>query len=155
MVEHIDVTTHTQDRLNELLQQLREKSEEIAALTTERQHARFEPIAASIAARQKLHTWRQLGSDQEYSSGFLALCEQVGYMHEGGRINYYISSLKHEITEEIQLPNITEFNEILAMAEKLDFLRRPRPGFWGHRPRGTNEHATIGVVAAKCRCRTV
>ncbi|CAI7884607.1 unnamed protein product [Closterium sp. NIES-54] len=33
MAEHIDVTTLTQDRLNELLQQLRESSEEIAALT--------------------------------------------------------------------------------------------------------------------------
>ncbi|CAI7822187.1 unnamed protein product [Closterium sp. NIES-54] len=38
--------------------------------------ARFEPIAASISARQKLHTWRQLGSVHNYTSGFLALCEQ-------------------------------------------------------------------------------
>ncbi|CAI7798902.1 unnamed protein product [Closterium sp. NIES-53] len=36
MAEHIVVTTLTQDRLDELLQQLRESSEEIAALTTER-----------------------------------------------------------------------------------------------------------------------
>ncbi|CAI7860521.1 unnamed protein product [Closterium sp. NIES-53] len=46
------------------------------------QRARFELIAASIAARQKLRTWRQLGFVQDYTSGFLALCEQVGYMHE-------------------------------------------------------------------------
>ncbi|CAI7857415.1 unnamed protein product [Closterium sp. NIES-54] len=32
--------------------------------------ARFEPIAASIAARQKLRTWHQLGSFQDYTSGF-------------------------------------------------------------------------------------
>ncbi|CAI7791682.1 unnamed protein product [Closterium sp. NIES-53] len=36
MAEHIDVTTLTQDRLNELLRQLHESSEEIAALTDER-----------------------------------------------------------------------------------------------------------------------
>ncbi|CAI7879607.1 unnamed protein product, partial [Closterium sp. NIES-53] len=36
MAEHIDVTTLTQSHLNELLQQLRESSEEIAAMTTER-----------------------------------------------------------------------------------------------------------------------
>ncbi|CAI7888491.1 unnamed protein product [Closterium sp. NIES-54] len=48
--------------------------------------ARFEPIAASISACQRLHTWRQLGSVQEYTSGFLALCEQVGYMHEAERV---------------------------------------------------------------------
>ncbi|CAI7780575.1 unnamed protein product [Closterium sp. NIES-54] len=36
MAEHIDVTTLTQDRLNELLRQLHESSEEIAALTAER-----------------------------------------------------------------------------------------------------------------------
>ncbi|CAI7895069.1 unnamed protein product [Closterium sp. NIES-53] len=36
MAEHIDVTTHTQDRLNELLRQLYECSEEIAALKVER-----------------------------------------------------------------------------------------------------------------------
>ncbi|CAI7740741.1 unnamed protein product [Closterium sp. NIES-53] len=40
--------------------------------------ARFEPIAASISARQRLRTWRQLISVQDYTSGFLALCEQVG-----------------------------------------------------------------------------
>ncbi|CAI7732179.1 unnamed protein product [Closterium sp. NIES-53] len=36
MAEHIDVTSLTQERLNELLQQLHESSEEIAALTAER-----------------------------------------------------------------------------------------------------------------------
>ncbi|CAI7881269.1 unnamed protein product [Closterium sp. NIES-54] len=114
---------------------------------------RFEPIVASIAACQKLRTWRQLGSVQDYTSGFLVLCEQVGYMHEGERIDRNIASLKHEISQDIQLLNVTEFNEILAMAEKLDFLRRPRSGSygnnssWGHQLRGTNEHATIRAVA--------
>ncbi|CAI7920847.1 unnamed protein product [Closterium sp. NIES-54] len=116
--------------------------------------ARFEPIAASIAARQRLRTWRQLGSVQDYTSRFLALCEQVGYMHEGECIDCYIGGLKHKIAQEIQLRGITDFQEILAMAEKLDFFRRPRPGSygnnsnWGHRSRGTNEHATICDVAA-------
>ncbi|CAI7905291.1 unnamed protein product [Closterium sp. NIES-54] len=241
MAEHIDVTMLTHDRLNELLQQLRESFEEIAALTAERmslqngvaraqqtqaqaqgtsgqpapqasQHgsvgkpasvasdgvvrndgdddhgtthpeatnaarsqprvtisvpqyrtwdawcaglcARFEPIAASIAARQKLRTWRQLGSVQDYTSGFLVLCEQVGYMHESERIDRYIGGLKHEIAQEIQLRGVTDFQEILAMVEKLYFFRRPRPGSygsssnWGHRSRGTNEGATIRAVAA-------
>ncbi|CAI7782340.1 unnamed protein product [Closterium sp. NIES-53] len=84
--------------------------------------ARFEPIMNSIAARQRLRTWRQLGSVQDYTSGFLALCEQVGYMHEGERIDHYIGSLKHEIPQEIHLRNVTEFHYILAMAEKLDFF---------------------------------
>ncbi|CAI7898261.1 unnamed protein product [Closterium sp. NIES-54] len=52
--------------------------------------ARFEPIAASISTRQKLRTWRQLGSVQDYTSGFLALCEQVGYMHEAKRVDRYV-----------------------------------------------------------------
>ncbi|CAI7769698.1 unnamed protein product [Closterium sp. NIES-53] len=90
--------------------------------------ARFEPIAASIAARQKLRTWRQLSSFQDHSSRFLGLCEQVGYMHESERIDRYIGSLKHDIAQEIQLRGVTDFQEILAMAEKLDFFRRPRPG---------------------------
>ncbi|CAI7871160.1 unnamed protein product [Closterium sp. NIES-53] len=90
--------------------------------------ARFEPIAASIAARQKLRTWRQLGSVQDYTSGFLALCEQVGYMHEYERIDRYIGGPKHDIAQEIQLRCVTDFQEILAMAEKLDFFRRARPG---------------------------
>ncbi|CAI5471982.1 unnamed protein product [Closterium sp. Yama58-4] len=116
--------------------------------------ARFEPIAASIAARQKLRTWRQLGSVQDYTSGFLALCEQVGYMHESERVDRYIGGLKHDIAQEIQLRGVTDFQEILAMAEKLDFFSRPRPGSyssssnWGHRSRGTNEGATIRAVAA-------
>ncbi|CAI7755597.1 unnamed protein product [Closterium sp. NIES-54] len=59
--------------------------------------AQFEPIAALTVARQKLRTWRQLGSVQDYTSGFLALCEQVGYIHEGERIDRYIGGLKHEI----------------------------------------------------------
>ncbi|CAI7907898.1 unnamed protein product [Closterium sp. NIES-54] len=115
---------------------------------------RFEPIVASIVARQKLRTWHQLGSVQDYTSGFLALCEQVGYMHESERIDRYIGGLKHDIAQDIQLLGVTDFQEILAMAEKLDFFRRPRPGSYGsnsnsrHRSRGTNEGATIRAVAA-------
>ncbi|CAI7880897.1 unnamed protein product [Closterium sp. NIES-54] len=90
--------------------------------------ARFEPIAASIAALQKLRTWRQLGSVQDYTSGFLALCEQVGYIHEYERIDRYIGGPKHDIAQEIQLRCVTDFQEILAMAEKLDFFPRARPG---------------------------
>ncbi|CAI7869541.1 unnamed protein product [Closterium sp. NIES-54] len=55
-----------------------------------RLRARFEPIAASISARQKLRTWRQLGSVQDYTSGFLALCEQVSYMHEAEWVDRYV-----------------------------------------------------------------
>ncbi|CAI7838135.1 unnamed protein product [Closterium sp. NIES-53] len=116
--------------------------------------ARFEPIAASIAAHQKLHTWRQLGSVQDYTSRFLALCKQVGYMHESERIDRYIGGLKHDIPQEIQLRCVTDFQEILAMAEKLDFFRRPCPGSygsnnnWGHQSRGMNKGATIRAVVA-------
>ncbi|CAI7842613.1 unnamed protein product [Closterium sp. NIES-53] len=85
--------------------------------------ARFEPIAASITARQKLRTWCQLDYVQDYTSEFLALSEQGGYMHEGEHIDRYIGGLKHEIAKEIHLHNVTEFQEILAMVEKLDFLR--------------------------------
>ncbi|CAI7834706.1 unnamed protein product [Closterium sp. NIES-54] len=116
--------------------------------------ARFEPIAASIAAHQKLHTWRQLGSVQDYTSRFLALCKQVGYMHESERIDRYIGGLKHDIPQEIQLRCVTDFQEILAMAEKLDFFHRPCPGSygsnsnWGHQSRGMNKGATIRAVVA-------
>ncbi|CAI7858787.1 unnamed protein product [Closterium sp. NIES-54] len=90
--------------------------------------ARFEPIAASISARQKLRTWRQLGSVQDYTSGFLALCEQVGYMHEAERVDRYVGGLKPDISHEIMLRGLSNFNEILALAEKIDILQRPRPG---------------------------
>ncbi|CAI7768914.1 unnamed protein product [Closterium sp. NIES-53] len=60
--------------------------------------ARFKPIAASISARQKLRTWRKLGSVQDYTSGFLALCEQVGYMHEAERVDRYVGGLKPDIS---------------------------------------------------------
>ncbi|CAI7746182.1 unnamed protein product [Closterium sp. NIES-53] len=63
--------------------------------------ARFEPIVASILARQKLRTWRQLGSVQDYTSGFLALCEQVGYMHEAERVDRYVGELKPDISHVI------------------------------------------------------
>ncbi|CAI7867713.1 unnamed protein product [Closterium sp. NIES-53] len=105
---------------------------------------RFEPIAASIAARQKLRTWRQLGSVQDYTSGFLALCEQVGYMHESERIDRYIGGLKHDIAQEIQLRGITDFQEILVMAEKLDFFRRPRPGSYAPWPLGPSAPRPLG-----------
>ncbi|CAI7885977.1 unnamed protein product [Closterium sp. NIES-53] len=109
----------------------------------------FEPIAGSISARQKLRTWRQLGSVQDYTSGFLALCEHVGYMHEAERVDRYIGGLKPDISHEIMLRGLSNFNEILALAEKIDILRQPRPGSChGHRPRGPIEHATIHAVAA-------
>ncbi|CAI7866467.1 unnamed protein product [Closterium sp. NIES-53] len=90
--------------------------------------ARFESIAASISARQKLRTWRQLGSVHDYTSGFLALCEQVGYMHEAERVDRYAGGLKPDISHEIMLRGLSNFNEILALSEKIDILRRPRPG---------------------------
>ncbi|CAI7876618.1 unnamed protein product [Closterium sp. NIES-54] len=109
--------------------------------------ARFEPIAASISARQKLHTWRQLGSVQDYYSGFLALCKQVGYMHEAERVDRYVGGLKPDISHEIMLRGLSNFNEILALAEKIDILRRPRLGsYYGQRPRGPIEHATVHAV---------
>ncbi|CAI7850242.1 unnamed protein product [Closterium sp. NIES-53] len=52
MVEHIDVTTLTQDRLNKLLQQLRESSEEIAALTAERTSLQNDVARAQKAQSQ-------------------------------------------------------------------------------------------------------
>ncbi|CAI7818248.1 unnamed protein product [Closterium sp. NIES-53] len=58
---------------------------------------------------------------------------QVGYMHESERIDRYIGGLKHEIAQEIQLRGVTDFQEILAMAEKLDFFRRPRLGSYGNK----------------------
>ncbi|CAI7867101.1 unnamed protein product [Closterium sp. NIES-54] len=98
-------------------------------------------------------------SVQDYTSGFLALCEQVGYMHESERIDHYIGGLKHDIAQEIQLRSVTDFKEILAMAEKLDFFRKPRQGFygsnnnWGHRSRGTNEGAMNAAAPQfKGRC---
>ncbi|CAI7749576.1 unnamed protein product [Closterium sp. NIES-53] len=98
--------------------------------------ARFEPIAASIAARQKLRTWRQLGSVQDYTSGFLALCEQVGYMHEAERVDRYVGGLKSDISHEIMLRRLSNFNEILLLAEKFDILRRPRLwSYYEQRPR--------------------
>ncbi|CAI7780092.1 unnamed protein product [Closterium sp. NIES-53] len=109
----------------------------------------FEPVAASISARQRLRTWRQLGSVQDYTSGFLALCEQVGYMHEAKRVDRYVGGLKPDISHEIMLRGLSNFNEILALAEKIDILRRPIPGFYyGQRSWGPAEHATVHAVAA-------
>ncbi|CAI7904890.1 unnamed protein product [Closterium sp. NIES-54] len=100
MAEHINVTTLTQDRLNELLRQLHESSKEIVALTAERTSVfrRGAPIS---------HVVRVVCSE---------------------RIDRYIGGLKHDIAQEIQLRGVTDFQEILAMAEKLDFFRRSRPG---------------------------
>ncbi|CAI7855067.1 unnamed protein product [Closterium sp. NIES-54] len=111
--------------------------------------ARFEPITASISAHQRLRTWRQLGSIQDYTSGFLALCEQVGYMHEAERVDLYVDGLKPGISHEIMLRVLSNFNEILSLTEKIDILCRPRPGsYYGHRPQGPIEHATVHAVAA-------
>ncbi|CAI7787164.1 unnamed protein product [Closterium sp. NIES-54] len=88
----------------------------------------FELIAASISAHQRLRTWRQLGSVQDYTSGFLALCEQVGYMHEAERVDRYVGGLKPNISHEIMLRGLSNFSEIPALAEKISILRHPRPG---------------------------
>ncbi|CAI7857381.1 unnamed protein product [Closterium sp. NIES-54] len=108
--------------------------------------ARFGPIAASILACQKLRTWRQIRLVQDYTSGFLALCEQVSYMHEAELVDRYVGGLKLDISHKIMLRGLSNFNEILALAEKIDI--RPRPGScYGQRPRGPIEHATVHAVA--------
>ncbi|CAI7746779.1 unnamed protein product [Closterium sp. NIES-54] len=98
--------------------------------------ARLEPIATSISARQRLRTWRQLGSVQDNTSGFLALCEQVGYMHEAERVDLYVGGLKPDISHEIMLHGLSSFNEILALAEKIDILR--------NRDRGSTTDNVLG-----------
>ncbi|CAI7865747.1 unnamed protein product [Closterium sp. NIES-54] len=111
--------------------------------------ARFELIAASILARQRLRTWRQLGSVQDYTSGFLALCEQVCYMHEAEQVDRYGGGLKPDISHEIMLRGLSNFNEIIDLAKKIDILRRPRSGFYyRQRSRGPAEHAAVHAVAA-------
>ncbi|CAI7780901.1 unnamed protein product [Closterium sp. NIES-53] len=52
MAQHIDVTTLTQDRLNELLRQLHESSEEIAALTAKRTSLQNDVARAQQARSQ-------------------------------------------------------------------------------------------------------
>ncbi|CAI7757218.1 unnamed protein product [Closterium sp. NIES-53] len=59
---------------------------------------------------------------------FLALCEQVGYMHEAERVDRYVGGLKPDISHEIMLSGLSNFNEILALVEKIDIIRWPRPG---------------------------
>ncbi|CAI7817717.1 unnamed protein product [Closterium sp. NIES-54] len=99
--------------------------------------------------RQRLRTWRQLGSAQDYTSGFLALCEQVDYMHEAERVDRYVGELKPDISHETMLRGLSNFNKILALAKKIDIMRHPRLGsYYGHRPRGLTEHATVHGVAA-------
>ncbi|CAI7745807.1 unnamed protein product [Closterium sp. NIES-53] len=111
--------------------------------------ARFEPIVASILARQRLRTWRQLQLVQDYTSGFLALCAQVGYMHEAERVDRYVGRLKLDISLEIMLRGLSNFNEVLALAKNIDILRRPRPGlYYGQCSRGPAKHTTVHAAAA-------
>ncbi|CAI7812241.1 unnamed protein product, partial [Closterium sp. NIES-54] len=49
----------------------------------------------------------------------------IGYMHEAERVDRYIGGLKPDISHEIMLRVLSNFNEILALAEKIDILRRP------------------------------
>ncbi|CAI7913196.1 unnamed protein product [Closterium sp. NIES-54] len=49
-------------------------------------------------------------------------------MHEAERVDRYVGGLKPEILHEIMLRGRSNFNEIIALAEKIDILRRPRPG---------------------------
>ncbi|CAI7910255.1 unnamed protein product [Closterium sp. NIES-54] len=87
---------------------------------------------------------------EDYTNGFLALCDQVGYMHESERIDRYIGGLKHEIAQEIQLRGVTDFQEILAMAEKLDFFRRPR---LGAKVSGSNPSVCISGITVRGGCQ--
>ncbi|CAI7774483.1 unnamed protein product [Closterium sp. NIES-53] len=97
----------------------------------------------------RLRTWRQLGSVQDYTSGFLALCEQVCYMHEAEQVDRYGGGLKPDISHEIMLRGLSNFNEIIDLAKKIDILRRPRSGFYyRQRSRGPAEHAAVHAVAA-------
>ncbi|CAI7849670.1 unnamed protein product [Closterium sp. NIES-53] len=118
--------------------------------------ARFEPIAASISVRQRLRTWRQLGSGQDYKSSFLALCEQVGYMHGAERVDRNVGGLKPDISHEIMLRWLSTFIEILVIVEKIDISRRSRLGFYyGQRSRGPAEHATVHAIAANAAATPV
>ncbi|CAI7923549.1 unnamed protein product [Closterium sp. NIES-53] len=66
-----------------------------------------------------------------------------------GAVDRYVGGLKPDISHKIMLRGLSNFNEILALAEKIDILRRPRPWFYhGQRSRGPAEHATVYAVAA-------
>ncbi|CAI7785951.1 unnamed protein product [Closterium sp. NIES-54] len=73
----------------------------------------------------------------------------IDYMHKAERVDRYVGGLKPDISHEIMICGLSNFNEILALVEKIGILRRPRLGSYnGHRPRGPIEHATVHAVAA-------
>ncbi|CAI7757357.1 unnamed protein product [Closterium sp. NIES-54] len=47
----------------------------------------------------------------------------IGYMHEAERVDRYVGGLKPDISHEIMLCGLSNFNEILALAEKIGILR--------------------------------
>ncbi|CAI7897042.1 unnamed protein product [Closterium sp. NIES-53] len=98
-------------------------------------------------------TWSSFCETAQYSTwdacGFLALCKQVGYMHEADRVDRYVGGLKPNISHKIMLRGLSNFNEILTLAKKINILRRPGLGFYyGQHPREPAKHATVHAVAA-------
>ncbi|CAI7767693.1 unnamed protein product [Closterium sp. NIES-54] len=86
MAKHIGVTTLTQDRLNELLRQLYESSEEIAALTAERTSLQNDVARAHRAQSQAPGTPGQtaLQASQHGSVGQPASATNDGVVRHDG-----------------------------------------------------------------------
>lgn len=85
---------------------------------------RFELINATEVARGKLKWLKQLTSVQEYTRRFLALTAEIDDMSEAEMVDRYRDGLKKELATMLAVYGITNLQQIIATAERIDAVQQ-------------------------------
>ena len=79
-----------------------------------------QPINDSRLARDKLASLRQTGSVQTLVFLFRSLILRISDLSEGEKMDRFLRALKPTIQKELEVKNVTTFEEACTMAERVD-----------------------------------
>jgi hypothetical protein len=82
---------------------------------------RYQPLAASLVARAKLHALRQGNSNLgDHTTKFLNLVQLIDDMSESDQIFNFLRSLHPDIAKEIDTRELKSLHEAMTLAQRAD-----------------------------------
>ena len=88
----------------------------------------FSPINHVKLARDRLSKLRQTYSVQDYVWRFQSLCLEIPDISEGEILDRFVRGLKGQIRKEVELRGLTNFQEIVQTAQRVDAIHYQNRG---------------------------
>lgn len=96
----------------------------------------FKPVSSEVVARDKLAVVKQRNSVAAYTHEFRNIVLDIPNISKEEKIDRYKRGLKWNIRKEVELREITEFNDIVRIATRLDTME------WNYHRQANNQPPT-------------